>query len=98
MAAVGITHITVRYRISGQETLLQDAAQLIQTESDIQSAQSRQQQAQQALITLNQPTAPEIPPAVDQLPVLNVMGVPERIGQCWRGMFALPEKTAALVS
>ncbi|ELV7528247.1 type VI secretion system protein ImpL [Edwardsiella ictaluri] len=96
MAAVGITHITVRYRISGQETLLQDAAQLIQTESDIQSAQSRQQQAQQALITLNQPTAPEIPPAVDQLPVLNVMGVPERIGQCWRGDVRLARENGSI--
>ncbi|MDA6077154.1 hypothetical protein O0544_14495 [Edwardsiella anguillarum] len=98
MAAVGLTQITVRYRIAGQETLLQDAAQLTQAERDIQSAQRLQQQAQQALATLNKPTTSEILPPLDALPGLSMMSVPERIGQCWRGISAWPEKTAALVS
>ncbi|WAM43636.1 type VI secretion protein IcmF/TssM N-terminal domain-containing protein [Edwardsiella piscicida] len=85
MAAVGLTQITVRYRIAGQETLLQDAAQLAQAERDIQSAQTRQQQAQQALLTLNRPSASESLPPLDTLPGLTMMSVPERIGQCWRG-------------
>jgi type VI secretion system protein ImpL len=93
---VAVSELTVRYRFSGQETLLKQANQLAHLEEGIAAAQADKQEATQGLSELEQQLLQSKAQGLEQQDAPMTVKVPGKIGQCWNSEIktAAPAKTA----